>query len=127
MKVHSEPSSRRADLIALAAIAVWVASSYWLFWSPGESADELIVEAPEREAQAYDLARDREIEVAGALGASRIEIAGRKARFLASPCPGQHCVHAGWLAAQDDVAACLPNGVTIYLAGRESRYDSINY
>lgn len=118
---------KRADLLALCGIVLWVGASFWLFWAPGGPARELVVEAPDQAARHYDLAANRKIEIKGPLGVSIVEIMEHRARFLSSPCQGQYCVHAGWLNAGGDVAACLPNGVTIYLADSGSRYDSITY
>lgn len=73
------------------------------------------------------LDQTRTIEVAGPMGVSRIQIEPGRARFIASPCQNQYCVHQGWLSHQDEAALCLPNRISIRLLGQQSRYDSLNY
>lgn len=118
---------RTADAIALAALSIWVFSSYLLFWPDQETATNLMIAGPDQSPQAHSLNHDGLIRINGALGPSTIQIETGKARFAASPCAGKHCLHAGWLSDSGDVAACLPNGVMIFLQGHDSRYDSINF
>lgn len=118
---------KRGDyLILLCALAVlpWLYLNYWTGGAPGTQA--LIVDGSGHEL-VLPLAADRRIEIAGPLGASVIEIHDGKARFVSSPCAGKFCIHAGWLSAGGAVAACLPNRVSLAVAGGQARWDSVNF
>ncbi len=58
------------------------------------------------------------------VGDTVIEVKSGAIRFFESDCPGQECVHSGWLKNSGDTAACLPNRVSITLSG-ESGVDAI--
>ena len=72
-------------------------------------------------------ARIAHLQVHGPLGDSVIEIREARVRFLESPCRGQQCVHSGWLDAAGELAACLPNRISIQLLGRHPRFDAVNF
>lgn len=63
--------------------------------------------------------------VAGPLGDSVVQVQDRSARFVSSPCPGQICVHRGWLHDAGDVAVCVPNRVVLRLSGAAPRLDGV--
>jgi hypothetical protein len=116
-----------ADWIVLTALTGFVAASYVWLWRPGGVPEKLVVEAPGGRQEFEHLDRPRVFDIEGARGTSRVEIRKGQARFISSPCRGQHCVLSGWLAKVGDVAACLPNQVVISFEGAEHRYDTINY
>ena len=61
----------------------------------------------------YPLNKNREVEIAGILGNSVIEIQDGRAFFKESPCTNKTCVHMGVVSAENDWAACLPNDIFI--------------
>ncbi|MEO1766266.1 NusG domain II-containing protein [Thiobacter aerophilum] len=69
----------------------------------------------------------RRILAHGPLGLSVIEIEPGRARVAADPGPRQYCVKQGWLTRAGDAALCLPNQVSVELAGATRRFDSITY
>lgn len=75
------------------------------------------VEVSGRTATVLDLARDAQLEVAGPIGATRIEVRSGRARVLASPCAGQSCRHGGWIGTAGEMLVCLPNQVVVRVAG----------
>ncbi len=83
------------------------------------SGGKVFLEAP--------LSRDRHIEVPGPLGTSIITIEKGRARISSDPSPRQYCVRQGWLERSGEIAVCLPNEVSVELAGGQKRYDSLNY
>lgn len=118
---------KRGDyLILLCALALlpWLYFSHWSGGGAGTQA--LIVDGSGHEL-VLPLATDRRIEIAGPLGASVIEIRDGQVRFASSPCEGKFCVHAGWLGTGGAVAACLPNRVSLAVAGSHARWDSVNF
>jgi hypothetical protein len=57
------------------------------------------------------------VAVAGPLGDTVVEIRGRRARVLSSPCQNQTCVAAGYIHSRGQWTACLPNRVLVSVAG----------
>jgi len=95
-------------------------------WS-GDLADKAIIRSGGKIFLEVSLSRDRLIEVPGSLGTSIIKINQRKARIDSDPSPRQYCVRQGWLQQAGEIALCLPNQVSIELAGSRKKYDSLNY
>lgn len=118
----------RADLIVVAFALVLLPSLYMTLWGGGGPGDTVrIVDASGTETIA-SLGEARTLAFDGPLGESIIEIRDGAARFVASPCRGKHCIHAGWQRDGGDVTACLPNRITLAVApAGPPRYDSINF
>ena len=95
-------------------------------WS-GDLADKAIIRSGGKIFLEAPLSRDQRIEVPGPLGTSIITIEKRKARIASDPSPRQYCVRQGWLQQAGEIALCLPNQVSVELAGSRKRYDSLNY
>lgn len=96
------------------------------FWQGGQ-ADTVLIRAGGKVFLEAPLSRDREIEVPGPLGQTRILIEKNRARVVADPSPRQYCVRQGWLSRAGEVAVCLPNEISVELRGGASNYDSLNY
>lgn len=116
---------RGADLLVLVLAVGLVGWSYVHFWQ-AEPAASLVVWVDGSREASLPLIESRTLEIEGALGTSRIEVAPGRARFLDSPCETKRCVHTGWIDQGGMVAACLPNRVSLHLQGRDRRYDAIN-
>lgn len=95
-------------------------------WS-GDLADKAIIRSGGKIFREVPLSRDQQIEVRGPLGISIISIREHKARIASDPGPRQYCVRQGWLQQAGEIALCLPNQVSVELAGSRKRYDSLNY
>jgi hypothetical protein len=93
----------------------------------GDLADKAIIRSGGKIFREVPLSRDQIIEVPGRLGISRISIQQRKARIASDPSPRQYCVRQGWLQQAGEIALCLPNQVSVELAGSKKKYDSLNY
>lgn len=117
----------RADLVVVAFALVlvpWLYVAHWGGGAPGETVRIVDARGAETFASLHDA---RTITIDGPLGASVIEIRDGAARFVASPCQGKHCIHAGWQRDGGDVTACLPNRITLAVASTDQRFDSINF
>ncbi len=112
-----------AVLLAAALFVAWLAATAW----QGDAADRAIIRSGGKIFREVSLARDLAIEVPGPLGVSTIAIHNRAARIASDPSPRQDCVRQGWLRQAGEIAVCLPNQVSLELAGRSKRYDSLNY
>ena len=117
---------RRGDwlvlVLALALVAV-LSGRYW--GESGPAATVRIAAAGQADIE-LPLSAERRLTVHGPLGDSVIEIKDGRVRFVSSPCRGQQCVHTGWLARAGELAACLPNRITVNVQGQR-RFDSINF
>lgn len=113
------------DLLTLMLGVLLVGWLFAAFWQGG-SAGKVRIRTGDTVFATFSLNQERTIEVPGPLGISRIVIHNHQARFQSSPCRNQYCVHQGWLAHAGQVAVCLPNRVSLELAG-DKGYDSLNY
>ncbi len=104
-------------------LTAWLAATLWR----GGAADKAIIRAGGKVFREVSLSRDQSIEVQGPLGVSTIAIHNRQARIASDPSPRQYCVRQGWLKQAGEIAVCLPNQVSVELAGSVKRYDSLNY
>ena len=103
--------------------------SAWLtatVWHGGAPRQVVIRAGGQVFAEARWDARPR-ISVPGPLGNSVVEIEPGRARVAADPSPRQLCVKQGWLSHAGDAALCLPNQLSVELAGAVRRFDSLNY
>jgi hypothetical protein len=75
----------------------------------------------------YSIKNNAQINVAGKLGRSEIEIRDGKVRFTSSPCSGKVCILSGWHQHSGDHVVCLPNRVSISLLAEQDRFDGINF
>jgi hypothetical protein len=116
----------RADKVALAVSLLLLVALYALLWSGNGPADQVRVAAGNK-TRVYSLHEDLRIAISGLRGKSVIEVSHGRARFVASPCSGKVCLQAGWLDQAGETAACVPNGVMVSVAGRDERYDAINF
>ena len=117
----------RADKLILVLALVLLPALYAHYWGDGGAASTVRIAASGQGELDLPLSLDRRVTVHGPLGDSVVEIKDGRARFVASPCRGQQCVHTGWLARAGELAACLPNGITVSVQSRRPRFDSINF
>jgi len=120
--LHIKPG----DWLTLLLGSACVAALALALWS-GDFADRAIIRSGGKLFREVELSRDQKIEVPGPLGISVIAIEKRKARITSDPSPRQYCVRQGWLQQSGEIALCLPNQVSVELAGSQKRYDSLNY
>jgi len=110
-------------ILALCALP-WL---YIKYWSANDTATNVIISTYDNKKIILPLSENKTINVKGPLGENIIEINNNKARFINSPCPNKICIHSGWLEDTNDVAACLPNGVSISIGNRHQEFDAINF
>lgn len=117
----------RADAAVLLSALLLLFYLYGLYWGERTAGEAVRIRSGDGAETVVSLAADRQLEIDGPLGTSIIEIRDGRVRFAASPCRNQLCVHSGWLGEGGEVAACLPNRISVAVIGRELRYDSINF
>jgi hypothetical protein len=114
------------DWLTLLLGGIFVALLTLKLWS-GDLADKAIIRSGGKIFKEVALSRNQQIEVPGPLGVTIISIQNRKARIASDPSPRQYCVRQGWLQQSGEIALCLPNQVSVELAGSRIKYDSLNY
>jgi hypothetical protein len=117
---------KSGDWLTLLLGSICVVLLTFELWS-GDLADKAIIRSGGKIFREVPLSRDQRIEVPGPLGTSIISIQQRKARIVSDPSPRQYCVRQGWLQQAGEIALCLPNQVSVELAGSRKKYDSLNY
>lgn len=117
---------RPGDWLTLALGAVltsWLAANFW----SGAAPQKVVIRAGGQLFAEARLDKPQRIRVPGPLGVSIVEIQAGRARVAADPSPRQLCVKHGWLSHAGDAALCLPNQLSVELAGAVRRFDSLNY
>ncbi len=117
----------RLDRLLVALVGLALLGLTVVLWRPAQQGAwaEVLVGGEVVRRLALDHAQ--RIEIGGRLGASVLEVAQGRARFVDSPCPGKLCVHAGWLRHTGESSFCLPNGVGLRITGLHEVYDAINF
>ncbi|MDR2747097.1 MAG: NusG domain II-containing protein [Treponema sp.] len=83
-----------------------------MVYAPGAGTPQVIVESDGRRWE-FPLDAAETITVDGPLGDTVVELRGRQARVISSPCTGQDCVAAGAIRGHGQWVACLPNRVMV--------------
>lgn len=100
--------------------------SFSIAW-PGGAAQKVLIKRGGKTFAEFDLNQDRQIDVPGALGITRVAIEKRRVRVLSDPGPQQYCVRQSWLARVGEVALCAPNRVSVEILGAQKSYDTLSY
>ena len=117
---------RSGDWLTLllgALFTAWLAATLWHGGAPSKA----VIRAGGQLFAEARLDTQRRIIVPGPLGNSIVEIEPGRARVAADPSPRQLCVKQGWLSHAGDAALCLPNQLSVELAGAQRRFDSLTY
>lgn len=117
----------KTDSIIIIIALVFVSFLYINYWGDKTQGFDVRIMSGQDKAQILSLGKHQRIIVQGPLGPSTIEIKDGRVHFQASPCQNKQCIHSGWLDKSGEVAACLPNRITIAVLGKEQRYDSMNF
>ncbi|MDR1532502.1 MAG: NusG domain II-containing protein [Clostridiales bacterium] len=106
--------------ILLAAAVLYICRSY-LAGSGGEVFGEIYVKG--RFAMRVSLAEDAEFSLPGRENVG-FTVKNGAIAFTRSDCPDQTCVRSGFLHQPGQVAACLPNGLSIKIAASRPDLDA---
>ncbi len=118
----------KADWVVVALAIAVLPVLYIKFWSHGSVFAETVqLNIPGQSIQNLSLRENQTLKVEGPLGITTIEVRDGKVRFVDSPCPGKQCIHAGWLSVDGDFAACIPNHISLLVAGSDFTVDTINF
>jgi len=114
------------DWLTILLSLMFIAFLTFTIWD-GDLADRAIIRSKGKIYKVFPLSYDQQISVTGPLGISIINIHDHMARVSSDPSPRQICVRQGWLQRSGEIALCLPNQVSLELAGKRKIYDSLNY
>ena len=105
-----------------------IITSYLYFWQT-TPASYAVIKSPQHESLHVNLNKNQTYNIQGTLGTSAIEVKQGKIRFVSSPCQNKFCIQHGWQQHHGDLTACLPNRISIQLAGlsQTASYDAINF
>ncbi len=117
----------RADYVVIGGVVLLLPWLYLTFWGNHSQGMLVQINVANGESFTLPLDQDKRIDVQGVIGRSTIEIQDRQIRFIESPCQNKQCVHTGWLGSDGEMAACLPNGISAQVKGRDERFDSLNF
>ena len=117
LNTENAPALTRADkilalVVGLSAIGLVLYGRY-----TAEVGGLLIVELAEAAPATHALSNHGVLPVVGPLGVSEIEIGPKGARVISAPCAHKICMRQGWMQRAGDVAACVPNGLVLRIAG----------
>ncbi|OQX95113.1 hypothetical protein B6I21_07125 [candidate division KSB1 bacterium 4572_119] len=70
----------------------------------------------------YNLDKDREINLHGPIGTTRILIHKGKVRVIHSDCPQKICVKSGWISGSFEIIVCVPNKIIIAIESKNNQY-----
>lgn len=109
---------RKGDLLAIAAVALLAIGVSMGFVSPKETAQDSVVQIFQggNMIRELPLNADVSIEICGDY-VNTVEVRNGRAGFADSDCPGQDCVHSGWISGAGRSIVCLPNRVEIRITG----------
>ena len=117
---------RPGDWLVAALGVIICALSIPLTWQNGAAEKAVIKRGGEVFAE-LDLSRNRQIDVPGPLGITRVAVEKRRVRVVSDPGSHQYCVRQGWLERAGEIAICAPNQVSVQVLGSKEAYDSLSY
>jgi hypothetical protein len=117
----------RGDHIVIASAFILLIFLYFTYWHGSWRGAQAAVMVNGAHWSNIELAYDQFIKVPGYLGNSTLEVHDGRIRFVASPCDTKQCIHQGWLSDGGEMAACLPNRVSVQILSGDPRFDSINF
>ena len=117
----------KGDYLVFMAALLLVVGSFTYYWQSGLRAVQAEIRINGKFHQHVDLFHSQTLPIKGKLGLSIITVENGKIRFSDSPCNSKQCIHQGWLSGSGEIATCLPNEVSVHIAGPDPRFDSINF
>ena len=112
-------------LIATLGLVVCMAS-FPLLWQGG-IAEKVVIKRGGEVFAELDLSRNRQIDVPGPLGITKVVVEKQRVRVVYDPGSRQYCVRQGWLGRAGEIAICAPNQVSVQVLGGKEAYDSLSY
>lgn len=115
------------DWLILGLALLFVSFTYITYWGQSVYGNQASIFVNGKFQSSVDLYENRVFTVSGKLGESELQVTDGKIRFLSSPCDGKQCVYTGWISQSGEIAACVPNGVSVRILGPDPRFDTMNF
>ena len=119
-------SFRKGDWIAIAAVVLLCAAVAAFFAAKSASPEAGVIQI----FQNSQLIRECSLQVDDTFTVEGtycnvIEISDGKVAITGSNCPGEDCVHSGWIGQAGRSIVCLPNKVEIRITGSSDDVDIV--
>ena len=110
---------RGGDWLAIGAVAGMLVLSAWLAFSldGGQEAATVQIYQSGRLVQELPLSEGATVTVSGEY-TNVIEIRDGAVAVVQSDCPGEDCVHSGWVSTAGKSIVCIPNRVEVRVLGK---------
>lgn len=110
----------KGDVIVIAFVLILAILTGYLFWWETNSGktDTVVIYKDGQKIRELSLEENTEVTVTN-LYTNKIVIQDQKAAMKESDCPGEDCVHSGWIGGSGRSIVCLPNRVEIRIEGKE--------
>ncbi|WP_455201492.1 NusG domain II-containing protein [Kaarinaea lacus] len=115
------------DRLLLALAVVSLGALYAVYWGQSVYGNQAAIAIAGKHWLTIDLYQEQVINVEGRLGDSKLEIKDGKIRFISSPCDTKQCIHQGWIHQSGEIAACVPNAISVRILGPDPRFDTMNF
>ncbi len=116
---------RRADLLAVGAVLLLGLLVFVLFLIPaGTQGACAEIYQDGQLLHTLSLDQNRELTVDGKY-ACTVTVRDGAVAVTRSNCPGEDCVHSGWIHSPGRSIVCLPNGLEIRVVGKDSDVDFV--
>ena len=126
MKRNLKLTPQKGDILAVILVVMIAVCTGVMFFPRAEKSGDAVVQIWQ-DGELIDqlpLGTDARVEVNGKYH-NVIEIRDGKAAILESDCPGEDCVHSGWIRSAGRTIVCLPNRVEIRIIGMDSEVDFV--
>lgn len=123
MKKNMRLSFQKGDALAILTVLVLILLSAVLFFPGADdpvSSAEVYLEG--KKVRTLDLSVDGMFPVSGEY-TNVISVKDGKIAIVESDCPGEDCVHTGWISSAGKTIVCLPNRLEIRL----TRFDDVDF
>lgn len=113
------------DMVAIFGVALLAVLVFLLFLPKSHGADsyaQIYLEG--KLVKTVSLAQEQTFSVTGAYS-NTISVRDGKIAVIASNCPGEDCVHCGWVEKPGRSIVCLPNGLEIRIVAENSDVDFV--
>ena len=115
------------DVMVFVSALILLGFLYSNYWREAFLGNQAAIMVAGKHWLNVDLFQNQWIDVPGALGVSKLQVEDGKIRFVQSPCENKQCIHQGWIRQGGEVAACVPNKVSVQVLSPDPRFDSINF
>ena len=126
MKNNFKLNFQKGDILAIVLVLALAVGTGLFFLPSADASEEVMVQIWQDGAMVQELSlnEERSIEIAGDYH-NVVTIQDGKVSISESDCPGEDCVHSGWISSVGRSIVCLPNRVEVRLVGKQDDVDFV--